>query len=542
MYKVLLIDDEILVREAIAKRMKWAELGFELVASCENGKEAVEYIRQNQVDIVLTDICMPHMDGMDLSRWLYENFPEIKIIIFSGFSDFEYAKKAIRYRVSEYLLKPVTSKELTEVLLKIKEKLDALKQENLKKEVLYSKYKTYRKKEKVILSNAIFQLVMGTQDIRDSLEEMKALGICLSSSCYRIVMLDVDDYSNFSEVNEKTKKEIALMSFIVANISEEIVNEKNNGFCFQDSKNKVYLLLQTNKPKEFLEVSKKLCLRIQRLVKELVKVDLTVGMGLYVNRVEDFYLSYQSAKKAVDYRYLLGRRTLVDMELEKDRLDLPIDYSKERQTLLEGIRYEEWEKIDFFMDFIREKLKESMLSKSRAVIYLQEILRDIEENAGRTEEDRSEKGQKILRISEQLADAESLKQALDILSSYAKDLSRSLLYFKQNANERQARKALDYIEQNFSDKSLSLHTICHYLGISTSHFSSLFKEATGETFVEALVRIRMNKAKELLKESNLKNYEIAERVGFSDPHYFSISFKKMTGKTPTEYAREKKIR
>ena len=542
MYRVLLIDDEILVREAIAKRMKWESLGFELAACCENGKEAVSYIKQNPVDIVLTDICMPHMDGMELSHYLYENYPEVKIVIFSGFSDFEYAKKAIQYRVSEYLLKPVTSKELTEVLLKIKKSLDESRQEIIQKEELHQKYKSYRRNEKVILSKAIFQLVMGTQDTKDSMEEIKQLGIHLSSSHYRIAMLDIDDYSNLLDVNEEDKKEIALMSFVLANISEEIVNEKSNGFCFQDSENKVYLLLQTNKPKEFLDMAKELCLHIQRVVGDVMRLDVTVGLGSYVERVEDLYLSYESAKKAVGYRYLLGKRTFVDMEIQKDSLNLPIDYGQKVQTLLEGIKYEETDKIYSFIDFIREELRDAMLSKSRVVIYLQEILRDIEENSKQILGSNSKEEQKNLRVSEQIADAKSLEEALDILSVYAKQLSRKLVPFSQNTNVRQARKALDYIKENFADANLSLNTICNYLGISTSHFSSVFKEATGETFVEALIKVRMNKAKELLEETNLKNYEIAERVGFSDPHYFSISFKKMTGKTPTEYAREKRKR
>ena len=92
MYKVLLVDDEILVREAIGKKIEWNKLGFELAGDCENGKDAVDFVKNNQVDLVLTDICMPHMDGMELSRWLYENYPHVKIIIFSGYSDFRHLK------------------------------------------------------------------------------------------------------------------------------------------------------------------------------------------------------------------------------------------------------------------------------------------------------------------------------------------------------------------------------------------------------------------------------------------------------------------
>lgn len=132
MYKILLVDDEILVRDAIRENIDWKSLDCELVGDCENGRQAVEFVQSHKVDVVLTDICMPYMDGMELSEFLHDNYPDILIVIFSGFGEFEYAKKAIRYNVSEYMLKPVTAMELTKVLRNMKEKLDSRKKEQKK--------------------------------------------------------------------------------------------------------------------------------------------------------------------------------------------------------------------------------------------------------------------------------------------------------------------------------------------------------------------------------------------------------------------------
>ena len=123
MYKLLLVDDEILVREAIAENIRWNELGYELVLVCENGKEAIDYIKENKVDVVITDICMPFVDGIELSKYIYENNLLINVIVFSGYDDFKYAKKAIKYGVIEYLLKPITSYELSETLMNLKVKM-----------------------------------------------------------------------------------------------------------------------------------------------------------------------------------------------------------------------------------------------------------------------------------------------------------------------------------------------------------------------------------------------------------------------------------
>lgn len=105
MYRVLLVDDEVLVREAISENISWEELGYELAGSCQNGKEAMEFLEKNPVDVVLTDICMPYVDGMELSEFVYKNYKKTNIIIFSGFDDFEYAKKAIKFNVEEYLVR-----------------------------------------------------------------------------------------------------------------------------------------------------------------------------------------------------------------------------------------------------------------------------------------------------------------------------------------------------------------------------------------------------------------------------------------------------
>ena len=144
MYKVLLVDDEALTREAISENIPWGKLGFELVASCENGRDAMEVIRQKKPDLVLTDICMPYVDGIELAKYIFENCPDTKTIIISGYDEFEYAKQAVRYQVMEYILKPITPSELTEVLLKAKARLDEARTERTTLKKLKGAYQSNR--------------------------------------------------------------------------------------------------------------------------------------------------------------------------------------------------------------------------------------------------------------------------------------------------------------------------------------------------------------------------------------------------------------
>lgn len=145
MYRILLVDDEILVRDAIKENIDWKSMDCQLVGDCENGKQAADFVKSHPVDIVLTDILMPYMDGMELSHFLHDNYPEIVIVIFSGFGEFEYAKKAIQYNVSEYMLKPVTAMELREVIGKMKEKVDQQRKEKKKIESLTKTSQDYHK-------------------------------------------------------------------------------------------------------------------------------------------------------------------------------------------------------------------------------------------------------------------------------------------------------------------------------------------------------------------------------------------------------------
>ena len=155
MYRILLVDDEILVRDAIKENIDWKSMDCELVGDCENGKQAAEFVQEHPVDIVLTDILMPYMDGMELSHFLHDNYPDVVIVVFSGFGEFEYAKKAIQYGVSEYLLKPVTAMELTGVIQKMKEKVDQIRKEKRKMESLTRTSENYRANAQIIRSKTL---------------------------------------------------------------------------------------------------------------------------------------------------------------------------------------------------------------------------------------------------------------------------------------------------------------------------------------------------------------------------------------------------
>lgn len=538
MYKVLLADDEILVRDAIRENIEWNSLGYEFVKDCENGKEVMEYVTDHPVDVVITDILMPYVDGMELSKYLYENHPDISIIIFSGFGEFEYAKKAIQYQVSEYILKPVTARELTQVLRNLKEQLDYDRFQEKKIENLTKAYSSYKKNVSTIKSKALNSLVLGIESVQTSLTELDGLDVALDASAYRIVFIDIDHWAGLLTPDKETRKESALMTFVVENITNEILGRL--GIAYRDSNNRVFVLISTNKPRETLKSMKEICRRIQNTLEDIMKLSVSITLGPYVKGLEDLHISYTGAVEAMGYRYTQGNGMVVDVELCKDKLDGEVNQEAEVAALCKNLKSGNESCIYEAVQRIGRIYRDRCLQKKRVLIYLQQVIEAIYDTETEMAGDSEERDEYRKASLNAIVESTCLQDSMRILRDYAVAVRERLVMATETSGQRQAVLAMSYIRNNYQNPDLNLNSICNYLNISASYFSSIFKEAIGETFMEVLIGIRMQKARELLEQTTLKTYEIAQRVGFSDPHYFSISFKKATGKTPTEYAREKR--
>lgn len=328
------------------------------------------------------------------------------------------------------------------------------------------------------------------------------------------------------------------MSFVLFNIGNEIVTRENAGVAYQEGSNRVCIIFTGCRSREFGDKIHSICQEIQQKVKEVIGIETSIGIGSWVRSPQELVYSYKLAEKAIGYRYLLGGSLLLDMEEKKT--DNSINLIKSLETLTEEIKVGNRQKVTEILEQIEHEIKGALVEKSYACIYLQQVIRAI----GNTCQSLSDDPEKIIaqreKLLKEVSQAKTFDKAVTLVKEYAEGVFESLQDLNSSSGQRQGMMAMDYIRKNYMDPDLSLNSICSYLNISTSYFSTIFKEMTGETFIESLTRIRMEKAKELLENTTLKNYEIAEKVGFSDPHYFGISFKKMTGKTPTEYAREKR--
>ena len=531
MYKVLLVDDEVMIREAIAEKIDWENLGFELVGLCENGKEAIEFIKRNPPELILTDICMPYVDGLELAEYVYENYDQTKVVIISGYDNFEYAKGAIKYRVMEYILKPVTAIELSETLKKVKERLDG---ERLETQQMDRIKEAYHKSMPLLKERFLNQLIHGKERCDNIEDTLAGYDLVIRGAQYAVVQMESASSFGYARIKDDAVDELA--AFAVFNVLEEMCKEEEDCVVFQDGVNTATMIIGGDSEYTLEKRIAYLCGNVQEFFKQQIHIHTMVVAGICVDQLDRLHHSYESLVSAREYKFLF----------ENDSILYGREFVNRREK--SGVEIERWaEKINVSMKQNKEELigndvtelfrtlKESFLTKEKTVACIQGIILKIVEDV--EEEKVLEKEQSLY---EELKENSKIEEMETEVKRFCMETADILAENRESIGQIQAANAVDYIEKNYQDAKISLNSVCKYLAMSTSYFSLVFKNYTGDTFIEALTKKRMEKAKELLETTDLRTYQIAEQVGYSDPHYFGSTFKKYVGETPKEYAKKRK--
>lgn len=531
-YKIIIADDEDNVREGIRDSLKWEELGFELIGDFINGRDVLQSFEQLQPHVVLTDINMPFMDGLEVSRYLFEHYPQTKIVILTGYDDFEYAQQALKLKVNDYILKPNTADDLVQILMKVKAELD---DENRQVEDLSKLKQQLRDSLPLVRERFLNQLVAGELRGSNPQDKLAYLDIHLSGNYYLAAVIDVDDHGELQQFYPESESE--LLYFAVCNISGEIVAHRKNGIVFQSNNEKTIVVLFGESREMLHEEAVHTFEEINRSVREYLRFTVSIGVGDICDSLHHIHHSHHRASTALDYRFFLGKNRIIhigDMDGGHGK-STSYDKNSERKlaTLIKSGTQQE---IASLVEEIITNLKAAYLPMDRCYIHIQQIIvtiLDILEELDICET-------RISSVSSPLTEIYGLKmldEVEDWLKNYCLETTRLIHETRNNACKLQALKAESYIKENYANENMSMDMVCKHLVLSASYFSLIFKNHTGETFISYLTRIRVEKAKELLKCTDLKTYEVAYRIGYPDPHYFNLIFKKATGMTPTMYRR-----
>ncbi len=517
MYKLIFVDDEAIVRDGISTCIPWGQNGFKLTGLFEHGIQALEYMKDNPVDVVISDINMPRMDGLTLSRNIEEKYPEVMVLLLSGYDEFEYAQEAIKSKVREFLLKPITADELSSVLKSIIGELDFLRER--KKQFAHMEEKLAMSFP-LLKERFLYRMVSGKLDIK-SIERRKGYFQWLDLKLfYQISVISIP--GNWNEIDR-----ITLSEFIktVLNEDEELLSNRTEDLV---------ILLQGDKKDELKQRSETLAKRIYMYSSKLLKDQISTGCGEIVDNLTLLPESYRGACNAVDYSRVLGLSQILSIEDVRNRKRIaPERFSDLTSKLIEQLKSGSRTLTNGALLEVFAYLETHLLTALEATFYFTRLhlsfVNFVQEMELYIDSDDTSLYQP--------GNLKSMEQAkiffLDLL-----DLIENRIQQQRNiAVKSRIEKAKKIIESKKGDSQFSLQDICNEVFLSVSQFSLIFKEGTGKTFTEYLTMCRIDEAKRLLKTSDLKSYEIAEETGFTDPRYFSILFKKITAMTPMEFRR-----
>ena len=542
MYKLILAEDEEDVREGIIAQIDWEKYGFEVVDQAENGREAAESIDRLLPDVVVTDIQMPFMNGLQLAEWIRSRHPNTKIIILTGYDEFEYAQKAIKLQIDEYILKPFSSQELIDVLLKVRSTIEA---EIAEKENVFVLSEHYRKSLPVLREQFLSSLVSRRLRAAEIAEKSAEYGINLSGELFQSSVISIDYIRSDRASGAPEARPVSLRDtgdrnlqlFAVLNIADEICQKHSFGKVFIH-RDDVVLLSVSQEPDESEITSRTFAIleEIRQNVQRYLKLTVTAGAGTVCRLPSMLFNSFGDALQALDYRLILGNNRVIWIEDVESRSSQMLAYDElTQQSLIRTIKLGTVQELREVVDELFGGLDAGQVSTQDYQIFLLEIITSIMRVAKESGSETNDFiGSGISSLTE-INKFNNMGEAKQWVIAVCSRLMDSIALERQSSYKQLIDQAKEYIRSHYEESDISIGKVCQHLHISTGYFSSIFKKEMKMTFVSYLLQIRLEAAKEMLRSTELKAFEIAEKIGFADPNYFSFCFRKKYGQSPKEY-------
>lgn len=533
MYKIVIIDDEQIVREGIRDLVDWKALGLKFVGDAEDGEKGYALIQQEDPDIILLDINMPRINGLDLTRMIRKSYSQAKIILITGYGEFSYAREALRLGVEDYILKPVTKAEITELLRTLVAKL---KQEEKEKEKQIMMENQVEKSLSLLRQELLGQMIYGDIDAKMAFKKAQKLEIPTNKKKYSIALLDPDK-------NEKFTNDKNLLNFALDNIIDEWLRIEDVGILFQTEEMQHAILYyhdigDMRAQKIYLDYLQDL----RETIEKHLKITISIGTGKLVDNWDYLNDCYYEAKEALGQRFFLGNNSLVIIggeEVTPRTIRQPSGFIDIEEEFLQKVQTGESEKVEELIGEIASMMKQQKLSIGSCQNIWIQLTTLMLKKFVQIDREIVKVYNKDIDIAAEINKCKTLGEVQDwMINLYKK--CYDFIQERSSPNKLYMIDILSYIEQNYHQKDLSMKTVCSHVHLSVSYFSAIFKKEAGKTFIQYLTEFRLEKAKKLLKTSPLKTYEIADQVGYADPHYFSSLFRKQYGMTPSKYRKTSK--
>lgn len=530
MLKVFLAEDEFIIREGIKNNIDWQAHGYEFCGEASDGELAFPLIQKTRPDILITDIKMPFVDGLALSRLVKKELPETEIIILSGYEEFDYAKEAIQIGVARYLLKPVNGETLLQEIDSVAEIILGKQKEKEIRE----KYQKEMEENSLRDQMDLFQhLVTGDCSMEELLSVADKLDLKIMAPWYSIVLLKIQsmkhDYEEYSGSIVVVDERIAKLA------------EPEHVLIFDRALEGRAFLFKADSEEELLAYQKEYLGDVKEVLSGYANLRYFGGIGTPVNRLREIPASFEDASHAFAHRYLVAESCILDSSLlmqegaaehEDFRISAVNPEQIDRTKMQEFLRTGDLDEVVYFVDEFFGKLDGGAM-KSR--IFRQYITMDAYFSIVDFLKGLGLQKDEIEAPDQDSSILQDEKSAMDYI---VRIMEKALVLREKKASSRYedvVSEVIHYIEDNYAQEELSLNLLASHVNFSPNHLSMIFSQQTGQTLIRYLTDYRMNRAKELLRCSSKKSSVISMEVGYKDPHYFSYLFKKTQGMTPTQY-------
>lgn len=534
MIRVLLADDDFLLKDMLLNTIPWKELDMEVIGFAENGQQALNLCLAEEPELLITDIRMPLMNGLEVALYLREHQLKTNVVLISGISDFEYARTALDVQALGYLLKPIRLNEIIATLKKVRESIELESNKEL-----FLKNLTSRLEEHLPLARASFLRSL----LRGKLESAETLAESLTyfhlpfrpDETVVVAVGSVDQYSSI--LSGYKVSEFQMIHFAISDIMTQCMQNYQAGIFIDMQENEFVLLFN----RRFGSMNKITALLgdISELVRKLDRLTVSFGIGMPVFGIHAASSSYYEARKALDYRFYAGNQSIIPVDdiitpMTPTSEDLSLQLQNYRKTLFQKIKLGDILSVTSVLQSCHQLLTAESLSKEYVRgLFFELVIRAYQEFC-ETETDFSEIKTQFNQTSLSILQAETIQDIYLLTRDF-------LLAIAAHFSEKYTNRHLAIVEQirnyiyEHRIENITLSDIAQAVYLSPSYVSAIFKKESGQTIHDYMLSLKMQEAKKLLSDTRMKIHEISEYLGYETPHYFSYSFKRYTGQTPYQY-------
>ena len=542
LYRIILADDEEEVRKSIIKKIDWHAAGFEVVGDAENGQEALEKIEALEPDVLMTDIRMPYMDGLALTKRIRQKYPSMKVLIFSGYDDFEYAQQAIKLNVTEYILKPVNVEELTEILRRVKANLDEEIEQRRNVDRLRESYQHSLPILRELFLNDLARGSIPADQVEGRLREYGVDILGARKWLAAVVSVEIQDEPENESLADMRRnaqgqplsQHRELIPISVRQLMEDHL-KKFCRFALFNSTAGLTLVAAVdgeNTQTGLIDQLGDICKECRRIL----EVTVTIGVGHSCTGLEKLRKSYQSAVEALGYKAIVGTgKTIYINDVEpvgRGRLQLD---AKDESELVSAVKFGPKEKIEAVVHGLTARMEDAKVHLRQYQLFMLSITNCLMQLMQQYELDPGDIPSMQEHYTEILSSSLHREEFEEWIIRTACQMNERMNRERDNTTRRVILEAKRYIQEHYKNPDLSVEMICRELHMSPAYFSTVFKKETGQTYIAYLTDVRLSKAVELLNETDDKTYIIAQKVGYQEQNYFSYVFKKRFGVSPTRF-------